>query len=129
MDVVKDRWFSRPSCFKLVDLPPLLEGFKVVKLRLNSELDNTFIRKLFGEGEAMEILSLPVGYFEHDDVLRRHYTMDGEYTVKSGYKVAMELKGRTKPSNPNQMISWWKKLWQLKLPPKVKVFSWKMCKG
>ncbi|KAL5560587.1 hypothetical protein UlMin_036798 [Ulmus minor] len=44
---------------------------------------------------------------------------DGDYTVKSGYKVALESRGCIEPSKPGPMQQWWKILWGLKLPPKV----------
>ncbi|KAL5573277.1 hypothetical protein UlMin_022874 [Ulmus minor] len=116
--------------FKIFDPSPLSEGFTVFDLPLhNGEWDSEFIDLLFGEEEAEKILSLPLGSFEHDDVLIWHFSQDGEYLVKSGYKVAFDAKGYVESSNPSFSIGWWRKLWGMKLPPKVKVFCCKLCKG
>ncbi|KAL5544591.1 hypothetical protein UlMin_008375 [Ulmus minor] len=70
IDVIQDRWVPNPPVFKLFDPPPLPEGFTVFDLCLqNGEWDSEFIHLLFGEEEARKILSLPLGSFEHDDVL------------------------------------------------------------
>ncbi|KAL5566894.1 hypothetical protein UlMin_030058 [Ulmus minor] len=130
IDIFKDRWLPEPSNFK-VTTPPILPGiFKVAMLRLdNGDWNKALIEYLFNDDDANAILSLPIGSFDHDDVLFWHFTKDGDYTVKSGYKVALESRGLIEPSKSGPMQQWWKILWGLKLPPKVKTFCWKLCKG
>ncbi|KAL5554514.1 hypothetical protein UlMin_041915 [Ulmus minor] len=130
IDIFKDRWLPEPSNFK-VTTPPMLPGiFKVAMLRLNNgDWNKALIEYLFNADDVKAILSLPIGSFDHDDVLFWHYTKDGNYTVKSGYKVALESRGCIEPSKSGPMQQWWKILWGLKLPPKVKSFCWKLCKG
>ncbi|KAL5560802.1 hypothetical protein UlMin_037013 [Ulmus minor] len=77
----------------------------------------------------MDILSIPVGSLEHEDTLIWHYTRDGEYSVKSGYKSTLILNDVVECSNPQVVNKWWKSLWQLKIPPKVRNFTWRLCKG
>ncbi|KAK2665077.1 hypothetical protein Ddye_003651 [Dipteronia dyeriana] len=50
------------------------------------------------------------------------------FSVKSVYKVALtdQLSGQASCSYGS--LSWWKKLWNLKLPSKTKFFGWKACK-
>ncbi|KAL5555894.1 hypothetical protein UlMin_038130 [Ulmus minor] len=90
IDIFKDRWLPEPSNFK-VTTPPMLPGvFKVAMLRLNNDdWNKALIEYLFNANDVKAILSLPIGSFEHDDVLFWHFTKDGDYTVKSGYKVAL----------------------------------------
>ncbi|KAL5546786.1 hypothetical protein UlMin_006473 [Ulmus minor] len=130
IDIFKDRWLPEPSNFK-VTTPPILPGvFKVAMLRLNNgDWNKALIEYLFNANDVKAILSLPIGSFEHDDVLFWHFTKDDDYTVKSGYKVALDSRGCIEPSQPGPMQHWWKILWGLKLPPKVKSFCWKLCKG
>ena len=87
------------------------------------------IEHLFEVEDAIAILSLHVGSFDHADILFWHFTKDGEYTVKSRYKVAIEGKGFIELSKSGPMQQWWKILWGLNLPPKVKSFCWKLCRG
>ncbi|KAL5572866.1 hypothetical protein UlMin_022463 [Ulmus minor] len=130
IDIFKDRWLPEPSNFK-VTTPPILPGvFNVAMLRLNNgDWNKALIEYLFNANDVKAILSLPIGSLEHDDVLFWHFTKDGDYTVKSGYKVALDSRGCIEPSQPGPMQHWWKILWGLKLPPKVKSFCWKLCKG
>ncbi|KAL5555861.1 hypothetical protein UlMin_038097 [Ulmus minor] len=130
IDIFKDRWLPEPSNFK-VTTPSMLPGiFKVAMLRLNNgDWNKTLIEYLFNADDAKAIPSLPIGSFDHDDILFWHHTKDGDYTVKSGYKVALESRGCIEPSKSSPMQQWWKILWGLKLPPKVKTFCWKLCKG
>ncbi|KAL5562410.1 hypothetical protein UlMin_032157 [Ulmus minor] len=130
IDIFKDRWLPEPSNFKVTTPPMLPRVFKVAMLRLNNDdWNKALIEYLFNANDVKAILSLPIGSFEHDDVLFWHFTKDGEYTVKSGYKVALDSRGCIEPSQPGPMQHWWKILWGLKLPPKVKSFCWKLCKG
>lgn len=54
---------------------------------------------------------------------------DEEYSIKSGYRVAMSSSSVASPSSPAESSSWWKGLWKLSIPPKIKLFAWWVCKG
>ncbi|KAL5545904.1 hypothetical protein UlMin_005591 [Ulmus minor] len=66
---------------------------------------------------------------EHEDTLIWHHTRDGEFSVKSGYKVALSVDDVAECSNPQAANKWWKYLWNLKIPPKIRNFIWRLCKG
>ncbi|KAK2649790.1 hypothetical protein Ddye_017279 [Dipteronia dyeriana] len=53
----------------------------------------------------------------------------GEYLVRSGYRVAKDMALVDNPgaSGLEALASWWKILWQLKIPSKVKLFMWRAC--
>ena len=87
IDIYKDMWLPKPSTFKIYDPPPILGKFKVAMLHLeNGNWNIALIEHLFYVDDATYIISLHVGSFDHTDVLIWHYTKDGEYMVKSGYK-------------------------------------------
>ena len=69
----------------------------------NDDWNRVLVGQLFDEDDAKDILSLLVGSFDHDDVLLWHFHKDGEYTVKSGYKVALECWGLVEPSKLGPM--------------------------
>ena len=78
-------------------------------LRLdNGYWNKALIEYLFNDEDANAILSLPIGSFNHDDVIFWHFTKDGDYTVKSGYKIALESRGFIKSSKSGPMQQWWK---------------------
>ncbi|GAV76862.1 zf-RVT domain-containing protein, partial [Cephalotus follicularis] len=56
----------------------------------------------------------------------------GEYTVKTGYQIAYDMKHGNEvesESNNNAQRGLWKWLWNPRLPRKVGHFGWKCCKG
>lgn len=53
-----------------------------------------------------------------------HFSKNGIYMVKSGYRIAMEFLEQ----NPEPVAGDWRKLWALHVPPKVKNFQWRACR-
>ncbi|KAL5572975.1 hypothetical protein UlMin_022572 [Ulmus minor] len=118
IDIFKDRWLPIPPLYKPSSLPPFPRNFNVGMLRLESgDWNMPLIEHLFGDEDASVILSLPIGSFDYTYILIWHFTKDGEYSVKSGYKVALESKGFIEPSKSGPMQQWWKLLWGLNPPP------------
>ncbi|KAL5543315.1 hypothetical protein UlMin_007099 [Ulmus minor] len=130
ISVINDKWIPNQTAFMLLDPPPLPSDFRVSELRTpNGSWDSDFVRNLFGAEVAHDILSIPVGSMDHEDILIWHHTRDGEYSVKSGYKSALTLVDNAECSKPLAIKNWWKSLWQLKIPPKIRNFAWRLCKG
>lgn len=58
------------------------------------------------------------------DKLVWHYSKDGSYSVKSAYKLAAQL-----TFDPGLEVKGnWKELWNLRVPPKVRDFLWRVCR-
>ncbi|KAL2928664.1 hypothetical protein RDABS01_000015 [Bienertia sinuspersici] len=56
-----------------------------------------------------------------------HPSKRGDFSVRSAYFLAMEERKRGRAStssDPTRDV--WKKVWQLHLPPKIKIFAWKI---
>ena len=53
----------------------------------------------------------------------------GSYSVKSGYQLLCEAKtiGAPSGSTDEGVKSFWKNIWRLKVPNKVRVFHWWAC--
>ena len=54
----------------------------------------------------------------------------GVFTVKSAYYVALPLAQKSEVgecSYSDYRTQLWKTMWQLKLPAKIRIFSWKAC--
>uniref|UniRef100_A0A803QHJ7 Piwi domain-containing protein n=1 Tax=Cannabis sativa TaxID=3483 RepID=A0A803QHJ7_CANSA len=84
---------------------------------------------VFNKDDAEMILSLPNSGWDIDDKILWHYSKNGEYSVKSGYRMACELKAERQQSDDHLAVQWWRKLWRLKIPQKIKVFVWKLAHG
>ena len=58
-----------------------------------------------------------------------HFDRKGHFSVKSAYKLALRIMNADEASCSTGFHSWWKRLWLLSLPNKIKKFCWKACKG
>lgn len=54
-----------------------------------------------------------------------HYSSSGLYTMKTGYHLAARLVDGVQGYNETP----WKGIWRVKVPPKVRAFYWRLCKG
>ncbi|KAK0603914.1 hypothetical protein LWI29_010068 [Acer saccharum] len=55
------------------------------------------------------------------------YDKCGVFTVKSRYWVGRNLCAEQCQSSSNDMKDWWKKMWKIEIPLKIKIFIWKAC--
>lgn len=93
--------------------------------------DETLVRDLFWEEDALSILALPV-HQGRDNILAWHYDKHGLFSVKSAYKVA-RVDSLKKGTNGGQQggsnvkpIGLWKEIWKLICPnDKIKHFLWR----
>lgn len=80
--------------------------------------------------EEERILSIQPSRKGAQDALKWLGTRTGVYSVKSGYHVAMtEVKEEILEDEATPEFDWKKTVWNLKLSPKVKMFTWKSLKG
>uniref|UniRef100_A0A803PV25 Reverse transcriptase domain-containing protein n=1 Tax=Cannabis sativa TaxID=3483 RepID=A0A803PV25_CANSA len=125
--VLDDPWLPRPVTFKIYDKPPLPDNLHVIDLKKgNGEWDEEFVRAVFNPTDAELILQMATSECDIEDKILWHYSKDGEYSVRSGYRMAAALEVRDIQSNTEATNRWWRQLWKLKIPPKVKHFVWKM---
>uniref|UniRef100_A0A803Q0L5 Reverse transcriptase domain-containing protein n=1 Tax=Cannabis sativa TaxID=3483 RepID=A0A803Q0L5_CANSA len=125
--VLEDPWLPRPVTFKIYDKPPLPANMVVADMKHgDGSWDSIFIQEVFNSDDAELILSMPSTGWELEDKIMWHYSKNGEYTVKSGYKMASSLVEEQYQSNDKVLVDWWKALWRFKIPPKIKHFVWKL---
>lgn len=91
--------------------------------RWNVELLNS----TFSTWEAQAIMCIPVTRYAEEDGWTWHLTKHGDFTVRSAYYKEMETRKKNKASSLNQHRECkWKRLWQARVPPKIKNFGWKV---
>ncbi|KAK6136178.1 hypothetical protein DH2020_030069 [Rehmannia glutinosa] len=80
---------------------------------------------------AREIFKIPLIHIGCKDRIAWHYSANGKYSVKSGYRVALSLSAQTLncPGQSGSPSPLWKWIWNLEVPPKVRVFMWKTAHG
>ncbi|KAK3204144.1 hypothetical protein Dsin_018190 [Dipteronia sinensis] len=84
------------------------------------------LEEYFLEVDRELILAIPISIGDKPDCWMWHFDKKGIYNVKSGYRVACDSKLRALSSSSVQKGEWWKLLWNLHVPPKVRVFLWKV---
>ncbi|RVX23698.1 putative mitochondrial protein [Vitis vinifera] len=72
------------------------------------------------------IASIPLSSKSPPDSLIWHWDNHGNYTVKSGYRIARWL---SLHGNLSSRPIAWNMLWDLSIPPKIKLCLWRACKG
>lgn len=85
--------------------------------------DIDLLRDMFVERDVNLILSTPVNMEENDNWYWRKEKL-GMYSVKSAYFMLQERKFSNQGSNN---AGFWRNLWNLKIPPKVRNFLWRAC--
>ncbi|XVF79900.1 hypothetical protein PTKIN_Ptkin15bG0027800 [Pterospermum kingtungense] len=84
------------------------------------EWDQGSFCDLFNARDAQEIFSIVLPSFRSPDRCIWNYTEHGNYTVRSGYKLAVD----SSQTKDLKVLGDWSSLWKLNLPPKVKMFLW-----
>ncbi|KAM2632785.1 hypothetical protein EV1_023480 [Malus domestica] len=136
INIRKDPWLPTPTTF----LANPLDSLEEIKVRdlidpISKSWKEEVISAGFNRDEARKILSIPLSKSGCLDRLVWHYTVNGDYSVKTGYGVAMNLmengalgrKGRGAPSEHRKNKLIWKMIWTLQVPNKIKFFIWKCC--
>ena len=88
------------------------------------------VKSLFLPFEAATILRIPINFSLLEDSLIWLGNKNGLFTVKSAYYIAAKLveQGELEEGTSNSStLPLWRKIWQLKVPPKVKIFAWRAC--
>lgn len=84
---------------------------------------------LFLPFEAQRIKGIPLPVMDQEDCVTWPMCKSGVYSVKMGYQLLCETELNALPSSSNadEVKLFWKSIWRLKVPNKVKVFLWRAC--
>ena len=93
----------------------------VTKSWRNEVIDHVFIPV-----EAEMIKAIPVSSSSQVDTLIWPFNPSGHYSVKFGYKFLQDCAENSHA--PAHESAFWKKVWGLKVPSKVKNFVWRACR-
>ncbi|XP_058784793.1 uncharacterized protein LOC131659652 [Vicia villosa] len=84
------------------------------------------IRDLSNYVGAEDIIHVPLVEDVTEDRLVWKEETNGQYSVRSGYRV---WKNSKKSHNPENGVEDWNDLWYILAPPRVKHLLWRICKG
>ncbi|KAK9008338.1 hypothetical protein V6N11_075236 [Hibiscus sabdariffa] len=104
---------------------------KLAELSSNDPDDDTLaeLLELFSDEQATQILNMHIPHNDTPDMIVWKAGRSGEYSVRSGYRLLIGATEGFSSSPTNQRDieakSFFKSLWSLPLPPKIKIFFWR----
>ncbi|KAH9725922.1 putative reverse transcriptase/RNA-dependent DNA polymerase [Citrus sinensis] len=124
--VYQSQWIPRPITFQPISPPSLSPDTTVAELISEEQSwKEAVIRQHFLKEDADQILKIPLPRQPKPDQVLWHYDKKGNYSIKSGYQVAMKMNFPEKPSCSGENAKSWHAIWYLQLPEKVKIFMWR----
>lgn len=133
IDFWEGKWIPSTSNFKINTPKPPNPVTELVSDVIDHQRGKWKVEQLEKEVSPVEletILKIPLPVFQRNDKLIWHFSNNGIYSVKSGYRLAFVPKteeckpGSSFRPNPNL----WKTIWKLKVPNKIRNFWWRVCK-
>jgi ribonuclease HI len=133
INIWTDNWIAGTTTMKPICRLPDVPQERVSELFLpdSRQWDEELVRSSFTAPDAEEILKLKPGARLRDDIEAWAFEKHGLYSVRSCYRMLkhesdqLEDFKRKEPSSTNNQ-HWWKKVWKLKVPPKVRIFWWRV---
>ncbi|KAL9461995.1 hypothetical protein AB3S75_000061 [Citrus x aurantiifolia] len=124
--IFSNNWLPRPETFRPI-FPPSLPVNSVVAdlIKANNQWDEIKLRQHFMAADTAEILKIPFPAEQSEDEVLWHYNKRGNYSVKSGYQLALRIKFPDSTSCSEISSQYWSALWSLELPEKLKIFMWR----
>ena len=86
---------------------------------------------LFLPHEVETIKAIPISTNLPEDKQIWAWSTNGVFSVKNAYGVASQMslvKSTVSSSDGSQEKSFWKKLWQINVPHKIRHFAWRACR-
>ncbi|KAA3490640.1 reverse transcriptase [Gossypium australe] len=129
ISVLNDSWIPDFNKARLLSCVNILHDFRVAELidENSKKWKEELIHSTFSPGGANKILHIPLAEEAHDDIVAWSGTPSGEFTVRSAYKLLQcnEVDLRTYPLQTDYK-KFYKKLWDLNLPSKIKIVIWRI---
>jgi len=132
-DIWHDNWITGSNSFRpLIQLPAVgVEKVKDLFAPGTRVWDEALVRQAFLPLDAEEILKIKPGTNMEADIEAWAFEKSGLYTVKSAYRLLKEEQmagamARTSEAGASGDERSWKLVWNLKVPPKVGVFWWRV---
>lgn len=123
--VYKDHWIPKPVSFQPVSPKTLPMDTKVPELiNSNGTWNIPLIQNQFLLLDAETITHIPLSPHPCPDQVYWFYDKRGVYTAKREYQLALLLNHYQGPSTLSSSQAWWKFIWSLSIPLKMRIFLW-----
>uniref|UniRef100_A0A803PY00 Reverse transcriptase zinc-binding domain-containing protein n=1 Tax=Cannabis sativa TaxID=3483 RepID=A0A803PY00_CANSA len=126
--ILRHPWLPLPNNPYVSSLHPALMNQQVSSfLQIDSrQWDVGIVRNSFNQVDADAIMSIPLSFLATTDFWAWSGERSGQFSVKSAYRLLQDQKDE---QTGNNYSGFWVKLWQLKIPPKVKNLLWRAVSG
>jgi hypothetical protein len=127
-----DKWLPSPSSGLPLSPPTLLDADEYVSsliLHDSGTWNSELIDQVFIPSDAELIKSIPLSIQVRDDALVWSREKNGKYSVRSAYRLLTEAESSSHQSC-SDLGTWkkfWKTLWSVRVPYKVRHFLWRAC--
>ncbi|XP_042939615.1 uncharacterized protein LOC122274667 [Carya illinoinensis] len=93
--------------------------------------DTSKVQALFNPIIAEKILKIVICPEGYEDRWMWTEKRSGEFSVRSAYKLLQKgiYDAEGQSSNSSSLNSLWRAIWKMKLPLKIRIFAWKLCKN
>ncbi|KAH9725592.1 putative reverse transcriptase/RNA-dependent DNA polymerase [Citrus sinensis] len=128
IQICRDNWIPRPEMFKPISIRNVAADASVADLiSQENKWDQRKVRHWFMDEDVVEIQQIPLPRRPRMDEVIWHFDKKkkGQYSVKSGYQLALKIKNPDKPSCSSKGLHHWNLLWTLQLSEKIKIFMWR----
>lgn len=131
----EDRWLPTPTTYKVISPPLEFGNFPMVSSLIDKDTKwwkSDLVRSIFLPFEADSILKIPISNNLPDDQLIWLGNKRGSFSVKRAYFIAMrvvDVDSNGESTTVHSQPPFWKNIWRLNVPPKVRIFAWHVCKN
>jgi ribonuclease HI len=129
----RDQWLPRSSGHRIIAMKKNSRRRWVNKLidQGTRSWNTNLLHELFFDHDVQAILEIDIPQQEQNDRLAWLHEKNGQFSVRSAYRLAYNLKHRNRDvgsssNNPNGVRSIWNKIWKAKVQPKIRVFGWRL---
>ena len=125
-----DRWLPNQACCSVISPLPQVDddtrvSFLIDQVRFVWKV--SLVKQLFLPHEADMILGIPLSFKRSPDRIAWAPTPSGIFTTGSTYKLIVSgaMNSFAGSSNLDNQRKFWRGLWQLRVPNKIKMFVWR----
>lgn len=87
--------------------------------------------------DTKSICQIRISHVTQDDFWAWHYEKSGSFSVRSAYRLLVDTKSRREgwlngesgASDTDLQDQNWKNLWRIKVPPKLRLFAWRLARS
>ena len=111
MDVRRDHWIPRDWGFYVRDISRIPEGMRVSELKGdNGDWNVPLLRRVLCEDDLEGVLRIPRSLSTTQDEIIWHFSTDGTYSVRNGFRLMCESRCVAATSSPRRLEAWWEHL-------------------